>query len=90
LAKKFTLALTFDLFKSPSSVGQTLTFWTFPGEHSRTKGQNCQIDKIFRDDYSEKHFKRMLTPEWSVFLNFSEEQVAFSHPRQFKRTVRMR
>jgi hypothetical protein len=30
------------------------------------------------------------TPKWSESPNFSEQQVAFSHPRQFKRTAQMR
>jgi hypothetical protein len=31
-----------------------------------------------------------MTPEWSAAPMFSEEQVAFSHLRQFKRTAQVR
>jgi hypothetical protein len=38
---------------------------------------------------SEKQFEDT-TPKWSASPNFSEEQVEFSHLRQFRRTAQMR
>jgi hypothetical protein len=58
LTKKFNLALTSDLF----DVLLPLVHGTksdFLGKATPcSKGQNCQIAKIFRDNCSEKQYKR--------------------------------
>jgi hypothetical protein len=60
LAKKVTLALTSDLFDVllPLLFGTKSDFLDFPGEATHNNGQNCQTGKIFKDNCSEKQFKR--------------------------------
>jgi hypothetical protein len=96
LARKVTLVLTSHLFAAllPFSVEQILVSgrsYDFLGEDTPdSERQSYQTGKIFRGNCSEKEFKRAAPPSLSVTLNFLDGQVAFSHPRQFKRTAQMR
>jgi hypothetical protein len=71
-------------------MGQNLTFWTFrekPFLHGWTKTAKLATSSEMT---IQRNSLRGHDPKQSASPDVSEEQAAFSHLRQFKRTARMR